>query len=258
MHAGLDPVGVVDRGHGIGAARQYIGARDRVAGVLDRRHLDAEFSVHHLGIFLAVLRRRAEDPAALDIADDGEGLEEGARHAARAQHADGVGILARQVLRPDAGAGADAHVLQVAVVDEGEGLGVLGADQEYEAAVRARLAAVLLLGPVAVGVLGPGDDVGLHADGEEAVTRPFHGAPAEIPVLASARHVDIDPRAVNGAAGGELGERLFLDPDGVLHGQDVVDDVVVDDEHCRASPLSSCPACRATDLDVPGVDPGIG
>src|SRR5262249_910613 len=151
-----------------------------------RAHLDVQTPRHFLGEGLAVRGYRAIDLAQADVAHAFEGFEEGARHAARAQHADHMRIFARKILHADAGAATDAEMLQHAVIDEGERLAVLGGEQEDHAAIGAGLTAVLLLGPVAVLVLRPGDDVGLHPDCEIAVVRALHRAPAKITVLALA------------------------------------------------------------------------
>src|SRR5262249_18470475 len=103
-----------------------------------------------------------------------ERLEEGARHATRADHADRVSVGPRQMLDAESGAAADAEMLQHAVVDEGKRLAVAGRDQEYQPAIGAGLAAVLVLAPVAGGIARPGNNVGLHADGEKAVVRALH------------------------------------------------------------------------------------
>src|SRR5262249_39636723 len=120
---------------------------------------------------------------------------------------------------------------QQAVVDEGQRLGVAGRDQEDYAAIGAGLAAVFVLGPVAVGVLGPGDDVGFHADGKIAVVGALHGAPAEIAVLALAWEGHVEARPVDGAAGGELAKRLLLHANAVVHGEELRDEFIIDDEH---------------------------
>src|SRR5581483_2367749 len=131
----------------------------------------------------------------------------------------------------DAGAAADAHMLEHAVVDEGERLGIARGDEQDQAAIGAGLAAVFVFGPVAVGVLRPGDNVGFHADGEIAVVDAFHGAPADIAVFALAGVIHVDARPVHGAAARQLTEGFLLHADAVLHGEDFADEIVVDDEH---------------------------
>ena len=95
---------------------------------------------------------------------------------------------------------------------------------------------MLVFGPAAVVGLGPGDDVGLHADGEIAVVGTFHRAPAEIAVVAIAGVVHVDPRAMDRAAFGQFPKGSFLHANAVLHLQDVADGGIVDDKHGASSP----------------------
>ena len=181
MNALLDPRSVIDRAHAVGAGGENVHALNRLARLVDGTHFDAEAPRHLLGELLAMLWRRAEDLAQSNVADARERLEEGARHASRAEYADDMGILARKILGADAGARADAHVLQYAIIDEGKRLGVAGRDKEDQAAIGSRLAAKFLLRPIAVRVLGPGDDVRLHADGKITVIGAFHGPQRKYP-----------------------------------------------------------------------------
>src|SRR5262249_52812377 len=95
-----------------------------------------------------------------------------ARHAAGAEHTDDRGVLAREVFRAERVERGDAHVLEMAVVDHGERLAVLGAEEKDEAAIKSGLNAVFVLDAHAV-ALGPAHDVRLHADREplEALAR---------------------------------------------------------------------------------------
>ena len=54
----------------------------------------------------------------------------------------------------DAGAAADPHVLQNAVIDEGERLAVARRNEQDQAAIGPGSTAIFLLGPVAVRVCG--------------------------------------------------------------------------------------------------------
>jgi hypothetical protein len=63
----------------------------------------------------------------------------GSRHAAGLQYADAARLLAGKVHGADAGAPADPHVLQHAVVDEGERLAVLRAHEEDKTEVQPRI-----------------------------------------------------------------------------------------------------------------------
>src|ERR1700733_3487825 len=108
-----------------------------------------------------------------------------------------MGVLARQIFCADSSASSDAHVLQDAIINEGERLAVESRKQKDDAAIGARLPAIFFLGPIAVAVPGPGDDVGFHADGEIAVVRAFHRTPAKITVIALAGKIHIDARSMN-------------------------------------------------------------
>ncbi len=63
------------------------------------------------------------------------------------------------------------------------------------------------------------------------VVGPFHRAPAEIAVVALARHVHVDARPVHRLAGPQLQERFLLHADAIRHGEEAGDVVIVDDEH---------------------------
>ena len=166
-----------------------------------------------------------------NVADAGEGFQKGPRHAARAQHADDMGILARQILDADPRAAADPHMLDVTVIDKGQRLAVPGAHQHDDAAPGAGFDTVFFFGPVAAFVGGPVHHVRLHADREETVIGALHRAPAPVTVLTVARHVHVDAGPVNRTARGQFPEGLFLRGDAVLHGEDFGDDFIIDDQH---------------------------
>ena len=73
-----------------------------------------------------------------------------ARHAAGSNHGEHFGIRPRQILRAETGAGAHAHVLQIAVVHERERLGVARAEQKNQAAVAPPFHAVFVFDHEAV------------------------------------------------------------------------------------------------------------
>src|SRR5262245_41684503 len=131
-----------------------------------------------------------------------------------------MGVFAREPLGADARAAAYTHVLQHAIIDEGERLAVPRREQIDDAAIGARLAAVFLLRPIAVRMLGPEDDIGLHADGHPLVVRAFHRAPTLVAIFALAGKIESDARPVGRAAEPDLLERLLLDTDAILHGQE--------------------------------------
>jgi hypothetical protein len=140
-------------------------------------------------------------------------------------------VAPREIFHPDAGAAAHAKMLQHAVIDESERHAVAGRQQEDQPAISPRLAAIFLLGPVAGAVARPVDDVGLHPDREITVIGALHRAPAEITVVAFARHIHVDARPVHGAADRKLPECVFLHPDAVRHGEQGGYVVIVDDQH---------------------------
>ncbi len=153
-----------------------------------------------------------------------------ARHAAGAQHTDHLRVLVREVLHADAAVGANPHVLQVAVIDEGKQLAVLDRGQQDQAAVKAGPHTVLFLRDDAL-VFFFVDDVGLHADREVAGGRSsLHGAPLVVPGRIAGGNTDVDARPADRLLGGELQIRLFQRRNGVLHGEDLLDFLVVDDE----------------------------
>src|ERR1044071_8705128 len=89
------------------------------------------------------------------------------RHSPRADHREHFGILARKIFRADSGAGADAHVLQIAVVHQRQRLVIALTEKKNQAAVTAALHAILVFDHKAVLVL-PGEHVRFHADREHA------------------------------------------------------------------------------------------
>jgi hypothetical protein len=71
--------------------------------------------------------RRTIDLDFFDLAREQKRLNMGAGHSAGADHPDHLGILPRHVLGTDARIRADPHVLQVAVIDQRQGLAILDA-----------------------------------------------------------------------------------------------------------------------------------
>jgi hypothetical protein len=95
----------------------------------------------------------------------------------------------------------------------------------------ARLDTVFLRGAVALVGLGPGHDIGLHADGEVAAIGAFHGAPAPIAVLAVARHVDVDARPRHGFPDRGLFQRVLLHGNDIGHVEHLLGHFVVNEQH---------------------------
>ena len=126
VHAFLDPLGIVDRLHAVRARGEDVDAAHRLARTIDRAHFDFEPPRHVPREGLAVRRGGAIDLAQADVAHALESFEEGARHATRAEHAHGAAVLAREIFDADPGAAADPEMLEHAVVDERERLGVAG------------------------------------------------------------------------------------------------------------------------------------
>ena len=206
------------------------------AGGLHGDDLDAHFRLYLFGVGLAVGFRGAVDLDALDVPNGGERLGVRARHAAGTDHGDNGGVLTGHVACADAGVSADAHVLEVTVVDDGEGLAVLDAHQQDQAAEEAGPHAVLLLRASAA-VLLLVDDVRLHADGEVAGGRAaFHRAPLVHLRGVGRGDADVDARAAYGLGARELLVRLSERAYRLLHRQDGRDVVVIQDEGHGAPP----------------------
>ena len=125
--------GIRQRGNDVGALVDVLGpVADLDLDIVFRRHLAAEL--------LAVLAGRAEHLQLLDRAHAGEGLHVGARHPAGAEDADHFGILIGQIFDANAAVGADPHVLEVAVIEEGQKLAVLDRGEQDQPAEQARAA----------------------------------------------------------------------------------------------------------------------
>ena len=188
---------------GVGQRRHDVRALVDVLRPVADLHLDVVGRRHLAAEVLAVLLGRAEHLQLLDRAHAGERLHMGARHAAGAEHADHLGILVRHVFDADAAVGADPHVLQVAVIDEGERLAVLDRGEQDQPAEQARPRAVFLLRDDAV-VLALVDDVGLHPDGEIAGGRAaLHRAPLVVLAGIAGRDADVDARPADRFLGGQ-------------------------------------------------------
>jgi hypothetical protein len=228
------------------AGRKDVDPAHSFASRIDRLDRDAERLAHLLGETVTIGRRRAEH---LDVPDRPhrlEAFEIGARHPTGAEDTDRLRIGAGEVFRADSGAAADPHVLQHAVIDEGERLAVAGAEEQDKAGIGARLHAVFALAPEAVLADRPGDDIGLHADREDAVARALHRAPPVVAILAFARHIHVEARPLDRAAARHLAKRMLLRLDAFAHGQELGDDVVVNEEHCVSFAKLSHRAARST------------
>ena len=145
MRALLEQAAVGDLERGVGQRRDDVRALVDVLRLVADLHLDVVVRRHLAAELLAVLLGRAEHLQLLDGAHARERLHVGARHAAGAEHADHLGVLVRHVFDADAAVGADPHVLQMAVIDEGERLAVLDRGEQDQAAEQARPRAVFLL-----------------------------------------------------------------------------------------------------------------
>src|ERR1044071_3540638 len=195
------------------------------------RHLAAEA--------LAVLLGRTEHLKLLDLAHLHESLHVRARHAAGAEYANDFRVFVRKIFHTDAAVGADPHVLQVTVVDEGQRLPALDRGQKNQAAVKSWPHAVLLLRDHAF-VFGFVDDVGLHANREIAGGRSsLHGAPLIVARRIAGRNSDIDAWPANRFAGGEQEIGLLQRRYCIFHGEKPFDFLVVDDESHKLRTSSS-------------------
>src|SRR3954462_9605196 len=92
-----------------------------------------------------ILCVRTPDLHLADLARLDEGIQIGARHAARADHTDNLAVRTREVFYAETGATANPVVLQEAVVDHRHRRAILGAEQKQESQERPRLLRVLVL-----------------------------------------------------------------------------------------------------------------
>ncbi len=174
--------------------------------------------------------RRAEDLQPADRAHLRESVHVRASHAARSQHADHRGLAPREVLHPDRAVRAHAHMLQHAVVDDGERLAGLDRGEQHEAAEGSGAHAILLLrdDPVAFALV---HDVGFHADGEVARGRSaLHRSPLVGLSSVAGGNADVDARAADRFAHREPRVGFLERLDDEVHAEDLRHVAVVDDE----------------------------
>jgi hypothetical protein len=88
-------------------------------------------------------------------------------HTARAQHSDHLTTCICHILDANAAVAANPHMLQMAVVDEGQRFAILDRCEQDQATKEAGTRAVFLLRHHAV-VIGLIDHVGFHPDGKVA------------------------------------------------------------------------------------------
>ena len=209
-------------------------------------YLDIVLGRHLTAETLAVFAGGTEHLQLLDGTHAGERLHVAPRHAARAEHAHHRGILIRQVFDADAAVRPHPHMLQVAVVDEGERLTVLDRGQQDQPAIEPRPQAIFLLRDDAI-VFGLVDDVGFHPDREISRGRAsLHRAPLVVPGRIPGRNADVDARPADCLVGGKLEVGFLQCRERRLHRQQFLDHRVVDDERHGTSPARlPTPACAA-------------
>src|SRR6185436_3225352 len=96
-----------------------------------------------------------------------ESIDEAPRHTSGAEHAHDLRILPTHVAHADCGIGANAHVLEHPIVNQGERLAVFDAGEEDQTAVGPGPDAESLVN-ACTAVLALVHDVRLHADREIA------------------------------------------------------------------------------------------
>src|SRR5581483_2550532 len=238
VRAVFEPVRLVeDDARRIGAGGDDVrAAHDRLRAV-DGFHADVELPGHLARVGLAVGLRRAVNLYFRYLPYLVESLQIRSRHAAGTEDADDARLGARQVLRAEPGACADAHVLEHAVVDDRERLAVAHAEDHDEAAVCAGLHAIFFFGHA----VGPVDDVGLHADREDAdlAARALHRAPAVVAVGALRRHPDIHARTVDRVAFQKIVVAGLQRFEAAFHVEQLLDILVVDQQHGSSRLLST-------------------
>ena len=181
-------------------------------------------------------RRRAVDLQLFDIAHQHERIHVASRHAAGADHANDFGIFAAHAAYADAAVGADAHMLQHAVIDQGEGLAVAHAGEKDQAAIKPWPDAVSIVNTAAA-MLAFVHDVGFHPDREIAPCgAALHRAPLIGQTGLRSGNLDIDPRSAHRLSGSEIRVRPFQHLDRVRHRENTRDILVVNDQsHAKTS-----------------------
>ena len=177
-----------------------------------------------------MLRGRAVDLKLFDIAHQHERIHVVSRHPAGTEHADHFRIFAAHATHADAAVGADAHMLEHAIVDECERLAVAHAGEKDQAAIEPRLDAVSFVNAAAA-MFALKHDVGFHPDREiTSCGTALHRAPLVGQADLRSRDLDIDPRSAYRLSGDEVCIRHFQHLDRVRHGENTGDIVVVDDQ----------------------------
>ena len=103
----------------------------------------------------------------LDIAHAHKRIEMCPCHAAGANHADDFGVFAAHIFDANTAICTDPHMLQHAIIDEGQRRAGFDIRDEDQAAICAGFCAVFLLTADAF-IFGLVNDVGLHPNGEIA------------------------------------------------------------------------------------------
>src|SRR5947208_695852 len=142
MHARLQPLGLNDREVAIRAARHDVCPAHGLLRAGDWLDLHVELPAHLAGVSFSMGLRRAVDPDFAYVPHTRERLQIGAGHAARPDHPYRMGIGPGQILRTQASTATNPHVLQVAIVDDGQRFAVAGTEQEDQATIRPWLDAV--------------------------------------------------------------------------------------------------------------------
>src|ERR1044072_6565954 len=108
MRTLFEPPAVYDRHRRIGAAGDDVRAFVRVAWIVYRDHFEAVIRADFLGVRLAILFCSAVDLNFLEFGPRQEKrLDVGARHAARADQAAAIAVVAGHILSPDARVASD-------------------------------------------------------------------------------------------------------------------------------------------------------
>src|SRR3990172_9752938 len=121
-------------------------------------------------------------------------------------------MLSGKIFCADSCTRANAHVLKYTLVDHSERGSVSGAEQEDKATVGPRFHAILLLGPIALLIMRPVNDVRLHANGEnpDGLASAFHSPPSKIAVWPFAWNIDVDTTPSDGISVRKTEECLLL------------------------------------------------
>src|SRR5215470_15383251 len=217
-----------DRHSRIGATGNDVRTLVYIPRIVHGFHFQTEAIPDFLGIRFAVGFRWAVNLNLFDFARQQKRFDVGKRHAARADHPDHFRILPRHILCADTRVSSHSHMLQIAVINKRDGLAVLNAGQEDQAAKPAGPETIFFLRDRALIFLFV-NHVRFHANGKISGYRAaFHSAPLIDFFRILCRDLNIDSWAAYGFLPRQLGVSLFERLHGNFHGEHLFHIVVVE------------------------------